>query len=427
MRTFLLAFFLFFVLLFAAGFGLIWAALDDDSLVDSQSHHQVEDADSVNALLSTIKNSFKRRKHVQNIAVDQSQLNSLMGLAKRARNDFNGEVLLSSQMARVQASYKFPDNPFGNYANFSAEVLPGEGLQLGQVKLGSLHVPGEWLVKLLAWGINWYTNSEVGSESLKQIDRVMLFDQSAIVVIQPLDDFLAQLEEVKDQISNDGNEPLRVRTAHYLKHLSELPETNLVTAQSLSVFIGKLFKEVESISQPDTAALENEAAIMALAIFAGNYRFAAFVGDVQPIDGEIARPNRPTTLAGRVDLSQHFLYSAAIKIMSEQGISAAIGEFKELMDRGDGGSGYSFVDLAADLAGIEFANQATNSISALAIQSALAGKLSESQFFPSISGLPEGLNKQQFEQRFTRVDSPKYKAMVNKIKQRIAALATYKN
>ncbi len=38
-------------------------------------------------------------------------------------------------------------------------------------------------------------------------------------------------------------------------------------------------------------------------------------------------------LANRKDLSLHFIFSAAIKLLSEQGISVAVGEFKELMDK----------------------------------------------------------------------------------------------
>lgn len=425
MRTLFIVLVALFTLVFGALIGVIWATLEDAPIVTIDSHQQVEDADSVRALLDTIRRSFKRRKYVQNIAVDQAQLNSLMGLATRAKANFSGEVSLSSQVAAVRASYKLPPNPFGQYANFSAEILPGKGLQLGQVKIGRLNIPGDWLINFIATGMNWYTASHLGTESLKQIERVFLFDRSAIVVLPPLDNYLAQLEEIKGQISDQDNEPFRLRTAHYLQYLSALPETNLLARQSLSVFIGKLFQEVAAISQPSTAVQENEAAIMALAIFAGNHRFAAFVGDVQPVEGKIARPARSPVLASRTDLSQHFVYSAAIKILSEQGVSAAIGEFKELMDRGAGGSGYSFVDLAADLAGIEFAIQATDITKATKLQLALAGSMDEVSFFPDITGLPEGLTKQDFEQHFTRVDSPKYKAMVANIRARIAQLSAY--
>ena len=143
---------------------------------------------------------------------------------------------------------------------------------------------------------------------------------------------------------------------------------------------------------------------------------------MQPVAGQVALPKRKPLLAQRQDLSLHFIYSAAIKLLSEQGMSAAIGEFKELMDRGNGGSGFSFVDLAADLAGVEFAKSATNELKARQFQYTLAGNTLESTFFPDISALPEGLSKSAFNQQFKQVDSPEYKAMLTNIRQRIASL-----
>jgi hypothetical protein len=143
---------------------------------------------------------------------------------------------------------------------------------------------------------------------------------------------------------------------------------------------------------------------------------------VQPQKEKAALPNAKPTLAYRTDLNQHFIFSAAIKILSEQGLSIAIGEFKELMDRSDDGSGYSFVDLAADFAGVEFAIAATNSSSAILVQNILAGEPDEQLFFPNIKNLPENLSKTEFNQQFAEVDSPEYLEMVQRINQRIANL-----
>ena len=194
------------------------------------------------------------------------------------------------------------------------------------------------------------------------------------------------------------------------------------TAQSLARFIQPLFAEALSRSNQGTAAEENEAAIMALATFAGHHRFASFIGDIQPKPKRVAVPRNMPTLMHRTDLSQHFIFSAAIKVLSEQGLTAAIGEFKELMDRGAGGSGYSFVDLAADHAGVKFALVATDEKTAFALQGLLSENASESSFFPDTTGLPENLNKSEFTKEFKQVDSPEYKRLLNEIDQRISLL-----
>jgi hypothetical protein len=179
-----------------------------------------------------------------------------------------------------------------------------------------------------------------------------------------------------------------------------------------------------SFEQDDgvSAALENEAAIMALAIYAGHRRFSNMVGDlsfaVAPIPTAIQKP----VLANREDLSLHFIFSAAIKLLSEQGISIAVGEFKELMDRGEGGSGYSFVDLAADMAGANFAALAVQAETAKAVQNLLSSNPNEMMFFPSIVGLVEGMSKAQFKQKYSNIESEAYNEVLSEIKMRLAML-----
>jgi hypothetical protein len=240
--------------------------------------------------------------------------------------------------------------------------------------------------------------------------------------VLPLDKFLRELNNVKQGVGGSGDEAMRLSTAYYLKKLSVLGVGKMSTSQSLAKYIGPVFTWAKNRSNYETAPKENEAAIMALAIYAGHHRFANLVGDVQPQKGKSAKPNAKPMLKSRVDLNQHFIFSAAIKILSEQGLSIAIGEFKELMDRSHDGSGYSFVDLAADFAGVQFAVAATHPSSASSVQNILASSTDERAFFPNIEGLPEGLSKNTFNQRFTEVDSPEYLKMVTNINQRIAEL-----
>jgi hypothetical protein len=102
-----------------------------------------------------------------------------------------------------------------------------------------------------------------------------------------------------------------------------------------------------------------------------------------------------------------------------------IGEAKEVTDT-DGPSGFSFTDLAADRAGVRFAEVATASdASARALQSALAAGAKETDFFPRVGDLPEGLSEEDFKTRYGDVDSPAYEAVVKKIDARIANITLY--
>ena len=107
-------------------------------------------------------------------------------------------------------------------------------------------------------------------------------------------------------------------------------------------------------------------------------------------------------------------------------MTMAIGEFKELMDRARGGSGYSFVDLAADMAGLRFAQVASDPLKARRLQERAVASLAERDILPYIGGLPEGLSKAEFEHFYGRVDSPEYRQQVAEIDERINALAVYR-
>lgn len=405
---------------------LLFTIVESQPTVKEASNKQVEHADSVNQLLAQTKISLLNRYSYQKIPLSEDQLNSLVGLLQRAMPAFNGRFSISDNASALRASYRLPVQPFTRYINLQLTVLPGKGLVVEEVKLGGLIIPGRVVLPAVVWLADWWTESEIASQFVNQVEHIKLTGPTMILTLRPLDEFLKQLNEIKNGVGVNQDEVLRIRTAHYLKLIAEMPINSRVSKNSLALYMARLFKDVEFRSSPVTAAGENEAAIMALAIYAGHHRFANFIGEVQPVAGEVSLPvNRPV-LASRTDLTQHFLFSAAIKILSQQGISSAIGEFKELMDRGNGGSGFSFVDLAADMAGIQFAQQAINPSSAKHLQQQLAGNLDEGVFFPDISGLPEGLSKAEFSRIYTQVDSPEYLRMRELISERINSLPAYK-
>lgn len=397
-------------------------ALESKPLVVTNSGEQVDQAESVKTLMRQLSRSSRNRTHKQQIILSQDQLNSLVGFAQRARPNINGKVQITAQSTNILVSYTLPVNPIGRYVNIDVMLLPGPGVNVSHVKIGDLTIPGGMALNTLVKLANWYTNSDIASQFIQQVESVEMRFETMQLNVLPIGQFLKELNQIKGGVGGGSDQGMRLRTAYYLKQLSTLEVSKRITSQSLAKYIGPIFELAHKRSTDQTAHIENEAAIMALAVFAGHHRFANLIGDVQPIPGKVVLPYAKPNLKNRVDLNQHFIFSAAIKILSEQGFSTAIGEFKELMDRGQGGSGYSFVDLAADFAGVEFAISATSIQSARELQIILAGKTDENNFFPNIIGLPEGLSKARFEQTFKQVDSPQYLKMVEKINSRIAEL-----
>ncbi|MBS1138800.1 MAG: hypothetical protein H6R13_253 [Proteobacteria bacterium] len=129
------------------------------------------------------------------------------------------------------------------------------------------------------------------------------------------------------------------------------------------------------------------------------------------------------TLAGRHDLAQHFVVSAALAAWAGEPVADAIGLYKELEDARRG-SGFSFIDLAADRAGTRFGEALLRNHDRL--QETLKGELSDQQLLPVVTDLPEYLYEPEFKRRFESHESPQFKAMTHEIERRLDTLPLYR-
>jgi hypothetical protein len=232
----------------------------------------------------------------------------------------------------------------------------------------------------------------------------------------------ARLRYLRDEIALLGD-PLTVRV-YYIKLMESSGEHS--TSMSLADFIHPLFRLAKERSRDADPADENQAAILALAMYLGDSGFGRLIGPV--LTDEMKRHKRPgkVTLAGREDLRLHFVISAGLKVVADSGLSSAAGEFKELLDAAGGGSGFSFADLAADIAGIRLAEVATGrSGQAARLQRLLSENAGEDLFFPDVRGLPENLQEKEFDRRYGNVESKEYRAFVNRIEEAVSRLPAY--
>lgn len=135
-------------------------------------------------------------------------------------------------------------------------------------------------------------------------------------------------------------------------------------------------------------------------------------------------PKRTILLRERDDLTKHFTLSAFIAAEAGGPVAAMAGVYKEVRDS-RGGSGFSFVDLAADRAGTRFGQRAT--ADAGLVRLASTGDLGEDDFMPAISALPEGLPEAEFQRRFGGVGAPPYNDMVAEIDRRLDGLRVFRD
>lgn len=405
--------------------GIAWLSLESRPSVTSSSTQFLDNAEEVDVLLKQLQSSIENREQPSSVTITESQLESLQGLFQRASTKLTGDAFIRQSGSVISTTYVLNVKGRTRYLNAHVWVTEGEGLPIQKVKIGRLPIPGGLAKTLLKHGLNFYTSSDIGNELLNTINRVSMSSGRAELALNPLGPVLNELRRIDTGSVSERDLELEKYTATFMRVLEDYEKNNGSRQRSLNDYIAVVFKAAAEQNEQTQAALINEAAILSLAIFAGHYRIGTFVGDVQ-ID--VDKPSVPThmpTLGSRVDLSQHFIISAALKILSKRGFSLAIGEFKELMDRGQGGSGYSFVDLAADRAGVKFADEATDPDKAWLVQRRVAAGVAEGAYFPSVEGLIEGLNKRAFTQRFKEVDSPEYIKEIDRIKGRIRRLQLY--
>lgn len=128
------------------------------------------------------------------------------------------------------------------------------------------------------------------------------------------------------------------------------------------------------------------------------------------------------TMRGRRDLAQHFFVSALLAATTGAGAAQTAGLAKELSDA-QGGSGFSFADVAADRAGIRFAQGVLEKKIPLGM---LALTFSVPSYMPDVNGLPEKLAARDLATQFGNKDDPRLLKQIREIDQRISLLPGYR-
>ena len=298
------------------------------------------------------------------------------------------------------------------YLNFRASLRPGEGMPgVDQARLGGIAVPGPLVDALIAKAVAAAGLSREWQVATRSIQQFAIDAASATVSItyvwEPL---------ILDHARAIALSPEKVR---------QLRAAHLALAALLS---HRAPGSIVSLAEILHAALPHASDPV------GHGRAVLFV-----LASQLARVDLATfvpaarawprirwvriTLAGRHDLAQHFVISATLAAWSGEPVADAIGLYKEL-DDARRGSGFSFVDLAADRAGTRFGEILARNPERLAER--LAAGLSERDLLPAIGGLPEYLNAERFRNDYESPDSPQFKAMSRDIENRLSSLPLYR-
>ena len=183
------------------------------------------------------------------------------------------------------------------------------------------------------------------------------------------------------------------------------------------------FAFAEDNSHGTDAVFPNRAAILALSVILGEERVAAVArrpNDLGRLD-EMRELRNRITLRGRNDLARHFWVSAGLVIVADESRAMTVGIGKELMDSTPGGSGFSFVDMMANRAGIMFAGAATgHATAARGMQVRISRGVASDDLLPDIEGLPEGIPDARFRSEFGGLRGEGTRRVNDEITRRLA-------
>ena len=409
---------------------LILVALEKEPRVPAQPPADSITVADAKTFVKRIKIQFESAgEDGTTLAVTELELDQLSQLGAHTFKWLRTNVDIDGATINTAASIQLPQNPLGRYLNLGAHIQQSdEGMVVDRLSMGSMSVPGGWLLSLSARLADVLLRDKNASLLLSGISGIAVAGDTVLISLSPPPNVKAHLKQAVRTLQKlrlPAGEQERV--VHYYDVLSEQGALHDGRNQSLAAYLQPLMADAAKRSIGASAIAENRAAIWALILYFSDGGFEMLIGKVVSSERDLVRSPSDVTLAGRRDLMAHFLSSAAVTLATEQGISIAAGEFKELLDSGNGGSGFSFVDVAADRAGVEFATLATASeAQARQLQQELGVSNSEVSFFPDTTGLPEGLSGEQFRQLYGDVESERYLQALANIDRRIAQLLIYR-
>ena len=221
-------------------------------------------------------------------------------------------------------------------------------------------------------------------------------------------------------ISNDLDDAARVIGLYLLENSENVPQGD----DAFAYLLEKAFAYAEDNSHGTDPIFPNQAAILALGVLLGDDQVARVGRRELAADRREQRSalRRRVTIHGRNDLSMHFWVSAALTVLTDESRALTVGIVKEMKDSTSGGSGFSFVDMAANKAGIRFAVVATRDTeSARNMQRRIIRGGAPYHFVPEINDLPEGLAGDTFQAEYGGLGGTRTRTILAEIDERIRA------
>jgi len=294
--------------------------------------------------------------------------------------------------------------------NFSLYVHAYSTPKIQSFKLGKLSIPDQYAGNLLAYAIQHSPLQPYLQHIIKNLKALRLLSKELHITYQFPENIPSPLRNL-----------LMPKTQwtvlqHYQKQLQiSLQQHDPAWLLSLHDVLQPLFYLAYQRSVTGNPIEENRLALLVAHYYINQTQRSLFTNAL----------HYPVYAYKRQDIARHFIASAALAISSDKQVAQLLSVEKELHDAKQK-SGFSFIDLAADKAGIQFGLLATQSKqSARLLQLKMQSTSSYRDFIPKIKDLPENLSYANFKQQYPSVYGKKYQQLLQRIDQRINASPIY--
>lgn len=306
---------------------------------------------------------------------------------------------------------------FKKYLNCSFKLTKQDGYPvINQLKIGSINIANEYAGLILEKIIQYTPLKEYYTFAAEHTKEIHINHHALIIDYIP-----PSSSDLKSKLSLNNKSIQSV--LFYQQQITHIiakhdPKWRL----SLAELFQPLFKQAYQRSTLKTAVAENRFVLIAISTYVNKREIESYIPfDISPS----TRLQYPAFLYKRPDMAKHFMASAVLSAAGAASIATKLGLQKELNDAKNG-SGFSFIDLAGDRAGLKFGKFATASpTKAKALQKRIAEIEDYTAFMPEVRDLPEHMSDTVFKKKFTSVKSARYKEMLTKIDERISGLAIY--
>lgn len=397
------------LILFGALLLLAMLATDGKPLVERSEAISPTTVAQAKRLLATNDPRQQQRGEVRTIVVPASLLDEGVNYLAGRYLHGRGALRLQEDGANVALSVALPGHRF---LNLHAVVVPGVGMpQIASAHLGKLPLPPALIEFTAAQAIARYgfeKEWELAVQALRQVSFDVTGGTASLTYAWEPDILDRARAAAQSEADIKRLRESQLSLTALLAHRA--PGTRISLAEVLGA----------TIPTTDDASLRGRAMLLVLASHLAGKDLAAVV----PAAKNWPRVRWVTiTLAGRHDLAQHFVISAALAAWAGEPVADAIGLYKELEDTRHG-SGFSFIDLAADRAGTRFGEILIRNPEQL--MAAMRTTFRDEQLLPAVGDLPEYLYQLEFKRRFDNPESPQFKAMTAEIEHRLDTLPLYR-